>query len=78
LDENPSDPYGLDGPRGPAFDGKQGIACEKLPHRRTGTGGGEGRRILGSGGPKNGSVPLMPGGGCPDEYPVERGGACYR
>ncbi len=31
-----------------------------------------------AGGPERGPVPLMPGGGCPDEYPVERGGACFR
>jgi hypothetical protein len=30
-----------------------------------------------AGGPRDGPVPLMPGGGCPFEYPVERGGACY-
>jgi hypothetical protein len=30
-----------------------------------------------AGGPRGGPVPLMPGGGCPVEYPVERGGACY-
>jgi hypothetical protein len=34
--------------------------------------------VLDSGGPEHGRVPLMPGGGCPSEYPVERGGACYR
>ena len=31
-----------------------------------------------AGGPEGGPVPLMPGGGCPSEYPLERGGACYR
>jgi micrococcal nuclease len=31
-----------------------------------------------AGGPERGPVPLMPAGGCPDEYPVERGDACYR
>jgi hypothetical protein len=31
-----------------------------------------------AGGPERGPVPLMPGGGCPEEYPVERGSACYR
>src|SRR5215207_10365812 len=31
------------------------------------------RTVLDSGGPKNGPVPLMPDGGCPVEYPVERG-----
>ncbi len=34
--------------------------------------------VLDSGGPEHGRVPLMPGGGCPSEYPLERGGACYR
>jgi hypothetical protein len=32
---------------------------------------------LDAGGPRGGPVPLMPGGGCPFEYPVKRGGACY-
>jgi hypothetical protein len=30
-----------------------------------------------AGGPEGGPVPLMPGKGCPSEYPVKRGGACY-
>ena len=34
--------------------------------------------LLNSGGSKNGPVPLMPSDRCPKEYPVERGGACYR
>jgi hypothetical protein len=36
------------------------------------------KTILDSGGPERGPVPLLPGGGCPEEYPVERSGACYR
>jgi hypothetical protein len=36
------------------------------------------KTVMDSGGPKNGPVPRMPGGACPDEYPVERGGGCYR
>jgi micrococcal nuclease len=36
------------------------------------------RIMLESGGPTNGPVPLMPDGGCPVEYPVERGDLCYR
>ena len=36
------------------------------------------RTVLDSGGPENGPVPLMPGGGCPVEYPIERGDLCYR
>jgi hypothetical protein len=33
YDRHPGDPYGLDGPIGPAFEGKKGVACEDLPHR---------------------------------------------
>jgi micrococcal nuclease len=36
------------------------------------------RTVLDSGGPENGPVPLMPGGGCPVEYPHERDDLCYR
>ena len=34
--------------------------------------------LIDSGGSKSGPVPLMLDGSCPKEYPVERGGACYR
>jgi hypothetical protein len=30
-----------------------------------------------SGGPEDGPVPPMPGGGCPPEYPVEKSDGCY-
>ena len=30
-----------------------------------------------AGGPEGGSVPLMPNGGCPREFPTVRDGACY-
>jgi len=30
-----------------------------------------------SGGPEDGPVPPMPGGGCPPEYPTEKGDGCY-
>ena len=30
-----------------------------------------------SGGPTDGPVPPMPGGGCPREFPVEKSGGCY-
>ena len=33
--------------------------------------------LMDAGGPTAGPVPLMPGGGCPEEYPVRRHGACY-
>ena len=36
------------------------------------------RTVLDSGGPENGLVPLMSGGGCPVEYPTQRGDLCYR
>lgn len=31
-----------------------------------------------AGSPEKGPVPVNPDGGCPAEFPVERGGACYR
>jgi hypothetical protein len=34
-------------------------------------------RMLNSGGPPDGPVPLMPGGECPSEYSVRKDGACY-
>ncbi len=33
--------------------------------------------LMDAGGPTVGPVPLMPGGGCPEEYPVQRHGACF-
>src|SRR5919199_1938794 len=33
--------------------------------------------LFNAGGPETGPVPLMPDGGCPEEYPVKQGGACY-
>jgi endonuclease YncB( thermonuclease family) len=36
------------------------------------------RTVLDSGGPEYGPVPLMPDGGCPGEYPKQRGEVCYR
>lgn len=34
-------------------------------------------RLLDAGGPGSGPVPAMPGGGCPAEFPEQRGGSCY-
>jgi hypothetical protein len=34
--------------------------------------------LLQAGGPSEGPVPPMPGGECPSEFLVQRGGACYR
>jgi hypothetical protein len=33
YDRDPSDPHGLDGQPGSAFEGVEGVACEELPHR---------------------------------------------
>ena len=33
--------------------------------------------LLEAGGPEAGPVPTLPGGGCPDEFPTEKDGACY-
>ena len=37
-----------------------------------------GGNLMEAGGPEDGPTPVMPGGGCPREYPVEKSGACYR
>ncbi len=34
--------------------------------------------LLEAGGPEDGPVPALPDGGCPAEFPVEQGNACYR
>ncbi len=34
--------------------------------------------LMNAGGPATGPIPLMPGGECPVEFPVQSGGACYR
>ena len=85
YDSDPSDPSGLDGPQGEASDGTPGVACESLPSGGStgGTGGSSdqyqyGGSLMESGGPEDGAVPVMPGGGCPPEFPTSRGGACYR
>src|SRR5215203_47454 len=33
--------------------------------------------LFNSGGPTNGPVPLMPDGGCPEEFPIKHNGLCY-
>jgi hypothetical protein len=35
------------------------------------------RNLFESGGPTSGPLPLMPNGGCPREFPVQRGKVCY-
>ena len=36
------------------------------------------KNLFDAGGPAGGPVPLFSDGRCPSEYPIERGGACYR
>jgi len=87
LRRDPSDPNGLDEDDG----ADDGIACEVteytdpardetpvLPGGTTTGGPTVDPTHIDAGGPKNGPVPLMPGGGCPVEYHIERGGLCYR
>lgn len=33
--------------------------------------------LMNAGGPATGPVPMMPGGGCPEEFPVERDEGCF-
>jgi hypothetical protein len=33
--------------------------------------------LLEAGGTRQGPVPLMPGGGCPEEFPLQKSDACY-
>ena len=35
------------------------------------------RNLLNAGGPTKGPVPLMPGGGCPPEFPTEQNNLCF-
>jgi hypothetical protein len=47
------------------------------PTTTTATPDQERSPLMDAGGPAAGPVPLMPGGGCPQEYPVRRHDACY-
>lgn len=71
LDADPSDPNNID------QDGN-GNPCEdaNLPN---GSGGSaqQADDLLNAGGPTLGPVPIMPGGRCPEEYPVKRDDACH-
>ena len=77
YDSDPSDPSGLDAD-------SDGIACEELDDGGSGGTGGSSVQyqyddeLMDSGGPEDGAVPVMPGGGCPEEFSTSRGGACYR
>ncbi len=87
YDADPSDPNRLD-----ADD--DGIPCEENEDDGTDDGAtsdqyesGSGEitkpapnrdNLLEAGGPQSGPAPLMPGGGCPEEFPVERDNACWQ
>src|SRR5215218_4495275 len=84
----PGDPYGLDADNdGTACDdlGGGGSASATVSTSASASASaspGPGPTVdpthIDAGGPENGPVPLMPDGGCPVEYPVERGELCYR
>ncbi len=84
LEEDLSDPNNLDAD-------VDAEACEDFDYGTTADtsdpGGGasdafeyqyDDGALLEAGGPKTGPIPPMPGGGCPEEFPVERGGSCWR
>jgi hypothetical protein len=88
LDRDPSDPSGLDadddGEACEDYDyGTGGESPDGADEGQYGGGGGGGNvtprdnGLMNAGGPEDGPVPTMPGGGCPPEYPSERAGACY-
>lgn len=59
-----------------------GIACELVFGEQGGSPGGQSSggngSLMQSGGPEYGPIPSLPSGGCPDVFPVEKDGACYR
>jgi hypothetical protein len=84
----PGDPYGLDadndgtacdelGGGGSASASASATASASTSASASPVAGGD-RNLFDSGGQKNGPVPLMPDGGCPVEYPTQRGDLCYR
>jgi len=85
LERNPDDPSNLD----PDQDGQ---ACEDYNYTVGSSNSASANStattasaaddqynsgLFESGGPANGPVPLMPGGTCPPEFPLERSGVCY-
>jgi hypothetical protein len=69
--QDPSTPQSLGQPDAPT---QQGSVQQDSSGQST---QGDGA-LLQAGGPESGPVPRMPDGGCPVEYPVKQGGACYR
>jgi hypothetical protein len=77
LDADSGDPNNID------QDGN-GLPCEdaNLPDDSSTSqdgpqNSGQQDDLLSSGGPALGPIPMMPDGRCPEEYPVERNGACH-
>ncbi len=54
-----------------------GTACDEEDFFVTLTQRGSRESLLEAGGPGDGPVPLMPGGGCPEEFPLQENEACY-
>ena len=81
MDEDFSDPLGLD-------PDANSVACEDFfgqsddPNATdqggSSNGSGGNGSLMQSGGPEDGPVPPLPSGGCPDEFPVEKGDGCFR
>ena len=85
YDQDTSDPYGLDGPRGEGFTGVQGLACEELPSasdnatappRRDGNDDNRREPMPESGGLPGGALPVKPDGSCPAKFPVKHNNIC--
>jgi hypothetical protein len=84
LDENPDED--LDDPEDPdspdedpdELDDDAGGPSARSSNNDQGADREGRRRLLEAGGPQDGPAPLLPGGGCPAEFPVERNNACYR
>lgn len=89
LEANPSDPNNLDadddgeacedsfGSDGGGSD--TGAADDQYDDGSSTTTQDQGNgNLMKAGGSAAGPVPMMPDGTCPEEYPVARGGGCYR
>jgi hypothetical protein len=80
LDEdldNPEDPDGPDEDPDELDEGANGPRVRSSNNEQRGDR--ESRRtLLEAGGVQDGPAPALPGGGCPAEFPVEQGNACYR
>jgi hypothetical protein len=88
LEQDPSDPYDLDrdgdgqaceaGGGGSSASASASATASASASASASPGPTVDPTHIDAGGPKNGPVPLMPDGGCPVEYPHERGDLCYR